>query len=67
MKVYMDASDIADLLDISKSKAYEIIRQLNAELEKDGYLVLSGKVPTAYFYKKWYGMEQTTQVVQGTS
>ena len=65
MKIYLDANDIASMLDISKSKSYDIIRTLNAELEKDGYLVLSGKVPVAYFRKRWYGLENAQKELQG--
>ena len=31
-KVYYSAKDIAEMLDVSKAKAYEIIRNLNDEL-----------------------------------
>lgn len=65
MRIYYTATDIAEMLDISKSKAYELIKQLNQELEKEGYLVLSGKVPSAYFCKRWYGMEYIQQEMQG--
>lgn len=51
------------MLDVSVSKSYEIIRELNLELENEGYLVLRGKVPVAYFNKRWYGMEQMSQAM----
>ena len=28
---------------------------MNKELEKDGYLIIAGKVPKKYFEKRWYG------------
>ena len=65
MKIYYSASDLAEMLDISKSKAYGIIKEMNAELAQSGYIVLAGKVPIAYFDKKWYGLEQTRQELQG--
>ena len=38
------------LLGISKSKAYEIIRQLRADLEADGYILPpAGKIQKRYF------------------
>lgn len=43
------------MLDISIGHSYKIIRQLNKELEKDGFLVVAGKVPKRYFEKRWYG------------
>lgn len=65
MRIYLDANDIASMLDVSKSKAYEVIRQLNSELKRDGYLVLAGKVPVAYFNKRWYGLENVQKELQG--
>lgn len=35
--------------------AYKLIRKLNQELEKEGFLVIAGKVPRRYFEKRWYG------------
>lgn len=52
---YITAKEIASECDISKSKAYEIIRKLNAELDKMGKITLSGKVPRAFYEFKTYG------------
>ncbi|MDE5823976.1 MAG: ICEBs1 excisionase [Lachnospiraceae bacterium] len=54
--IYYSANDIAQMLGISKSGAYSIIRKLNSELESRGYIVIQGKVSKAYFQEKWYGM-----------
>lgn len=54
-KIYLTAPEMADLLGISLGQAYKIIRGLNKELEKDGYLIIAGKVPKKYFEKRWYG------------
>lgn len=40
---------------ISIGHAYKIIRSLNDELKKDGYIVIAGKVPKDYFKKRWFG------------
>ena len=57
-KNYMvTAQDIIDMLGVSKGHAYNIIRQLNRELEDSGYIVVSGKVPRAYWDKKFYGYQ----------
>lgn len=58
MRIYYSVSDIEAMFDVSKSKAYEIIRVLNEELKEKGYLVISGKVSVAYFHKRWYGLDQ---------
>lgn len=52
MSQFIDANEIASIMEISQSKAYEIIRELNSELKKMGYLVVRGKVSRAYFQEK---------------
>jgi hypothetical protein len=54
-KTYITATELAEMLGISKGHAYKIIRGLNNELKKDGYIVFSGKVPKDYFNKRCYG------------
>ena len=51
-KIYMTVQDVADTLGISKSKAYEIVRQMNQELQEKGYLTVAGRVNSKYFYKR---------------
>lgn len=52
---YLTAQEVADIMGVSKTKAYGIIRRLNDELKANGYIVISGKVPKAYFKEKSYG------------
>jgi Mga helix-turn-helix domain. len=47
-KKFLSASDVAEILGISKSSAYRIIKKLNGELQK------SGKISSRYFYEKIY-------------
>ena len=51
----MGAGDIVRELGISRGKAYKIIKELNAELKSMGYIVIAGKIPRAYWEKKFYG------------
>lgn len=51
--MFIKADEIIRLLGISRSKAYQIIRELNAELKSQGYMVLNGKVNRSYFMKKF--------------
>ena len=53
----MSADDIAEELGVSKGKAYKLIRDLNQELVKNGFVVISGKLPRAYWEKKFYGYQ----------
>ena len=53
----MTAQDVVGLLSVSKGHAYKMIRQVNKELEDMGYIVVSGKVPKAYWNRKFYGCQ----------
>ena len=53
--VFYSAQDVAELIGCSPSKAYEIIRGMNEDLKKGGYVVMRGRVPIAYFDEKCYG------------
>ncbi len=53
----MGADDVAAELGISKGHAYKVIRQLNGELEKAGFIVVAGKIPRAFWEKKFYGYQ----------
>ena len=55
----MTADEIADELGVSKGKAYKVIRDLNTELEQMGFIVISGKIPRAYWEKKIFGYNST--------
>ena len=41
---FISVAEIQKVLDVSESKAYRIVRSLNSELKKEGFLVLPGKV-----------------------
>jgi predicted transcriptional regulator len=49
---FMTVDEVAKELKVSKSYAYKIVKQLNEELSKLGYLTFSGRVNANYFYKK---------------
>ena len=40
-KLFLKAADVCELLEVSTTSAYEIIANLNSELEKKGYLAVS--------------------------
>lgn len=54
-KNFITAQQVAEILDVSLGHAYKVVRQLNNELKKEGFLVIAGKVPRVYFEKRWYG------------
>ena len=53
-KTYLTVFDVQEELGISRSKAYQIIKRLNEELEQKRYLVINGKVSKRYFEEKFY-------------
>ena len=56
-KLFLKAADICELLEVKQTSAYEIIGNLNKELEEQGYLTLRGKV-------RFYGVEDTCEIPQ---
>ena len=48
------AKDLQELLGVSESKAYQYIRQMNAELQEKGFLTVRGKVPAAYVKERFF-------------
>jgi len=47
--------DIMEILNIGQTKAYQIIRDLNKEIEAAGYSKpLGGRVSETYFRKRYY-------------
>lgn len=58
---YITANDIMKILGVGRSKAYEIVRVMNEELENAGYNIIKGKVPVRYFQKKYYGCEMNIE------
>lgn len=55
-KQILNVRDVMAVLEVSESKAYGIIKQLNSELSAKGYIVIPGKVSRAYFEEKLYGV-----------
>ena len=48
-KLFLKAADICELLEVKQTSAYELIGNLNKELEEQGYLTLRGKVADKVF------------------
>ena len=52
--MFIKADEAAELLGISRSMAYKLIRKMNNELEAQGYMTLRGRVNRSYFNQKFY-------------
>lgn len=55
-KIFLKCEDIMEILDVSKTRAYAIIRELNEDLESDGFKTQQGRVRRDYFEKS-YGVD----------
>lgn len=51
-KTFMTVEEVAEELNVSKSYAYKVVRELNAEMKELGYLTVTGRINTNYFRKK---------------
>lgn len=57
-KSFMTVDKVAEKLKVSKSYAYKVVWELNAEMWELGYLTISGRANTSFFRKKLcYGEE----------
>lgn len=54
MKNYYTAVEVADMLGVCTSTGYRIIRELNDELKRKGYITIAGRVSKAYFKERTY-------------
>ena len=55
-KTFISVREIKEMLCVSESKAYSIVRDLNKELEDKGYLIIPGRVSRKYFEERFYGV-----------
>ncbi len=60
-KRFLTAQDVMEMLGVSLSYSYKLIRRLNAELEADGFVTIKGRV-TQYFMKRIYGLSTDNEV-----
>lgn len=53
---FYDVNDVSKMLGISKSKSYQILRELASQMKKQGFITVSGKISKNYFDEKvFYG------------
>ncbi|WP_187759484.1 hypothetical protein LPB35_09390 [Staphylococcus epidermidis] len=53
IKNHLDAKELSQILPISKSTASKIIRELNEQLESEGYIAIRGKIPIQMLQEKF--------------
>ena len=54
---FITAIEVAEIMGISRTKAYQIVRSLNRELKEMGYITIAGKCPIQFFKQKFYGLQ----------
>ena len=55
-ELFVRAEEVAGVLGISKPYAYKLVREMNEELKKKGFLTIPGRVSRRYFEEKFYGL-----------
>ena len=61
---FMRADEVARELEVSRSYAYRLIQQLNAELRAKGYITIAGRVNRQYFRERLYEAPAAREVTQ---
>lgn len=59
----MTATDVKEMLDVSLSYAYKLIRKLNAEQEAEGLVTIKGRISRKYLMKRIYGLDDEEKEV----
>ena len=49
---YVRAAEVAEMLDVSKAKAYKLIAEMNNELKSQNIIVINGRGPRKYLMKR---------------
>lgn len=57
-KSFIRADEVAEELDVSKSYACKVIKQLNDELSAKGYITVAGRISRQYFNERVCGAER---------
>lgn len=60
-QMYLSAEKVANILGMSKSYAYTVIKKINADLEKRNCITIPGKIPTKQFEEKFFGVQVIQQ------
>ena len=58
------AEEVAESMGISLGYAYKLLRKLNKELADQGYVTVAGKIPRAFWEKKFYGYSHLFHLIR---
>lgn len=60
-ELFMRVEEVANVMGVSVSYAYKIIRKLNKELKKTGCLIMNGRIDRKFFYDNFYSTRENRE------
>lgn len=63
-KQFLTAPELAELVGVSLSKAYQYIRLMNGELQQKGFLIMRGKINRNYALER-FGLQEAKRNLSG--
>lgn len=60
-ELFVRVDTVMNDLQISKPLAYKLMKEMNDELSARGYITISGRVPRAYYYERFFGLDKTNE------
>lgn len=54
--LFIKTEEIAQELGVSQSYAYKLVREMNEDLRKKGFITIAGRVSRRYFKERFYGL-----------
>lgn len=65
--MFVRANEVAADLEVSVPQAYRLIRQMNQELEEQGYMTISGRVSRRFYMERFYGFAPAKKGDEGNA
>lgn len=55
--MFIKVKEVADILGVSESYAYKLVRKLNEQMREEGYKgpIIRGRIDRTYFCQQFYG------------
>ena len=50
--LFLRAEEVQQILGVSKSYAYKVIKEMNSELQRQGFRTIAGRVSKQYFFRE---------------
>lgn len=60
-KMFMRVEEVAEELDVSIPYTYKLIRKMNEELKKTGYVTIAGRIDRKFFHEKFYATKDQAE------